>query len=579
MADPECNVPLQVCEFGQCIPGCTEFGGVQCQGGQQCNPSTGRCTQVGDICLSDLECNQPQEICNLTSGACDPGCGLSGCTSPDTCDAATGHCTGSRTCAPDRLEPNDTAAQASPGGGTQVGLTVCPADVDFYSVALSTGDDITITVDFVHGEGNIDVELSNGASVVAMSSGTGNTETIQYTASAAATYTVRVFLRQDLGPSPGNQYSIDIDSRVAPCADDSYEDNDSPLLAPFLSPGTTSLGVCPGDDDYFDVFVDAGEQITVNARFTNAQGDIDLALLGFFGIPLETSVTSNDIETVTYAQQNAGFITIQVTLWQDSGTPGNPYDLDVTITPATPQTCPTDAFEENDARTSASPLSLGAQSGLNTCPMDDDFYALSLTTGDQLTVSASFTNAEGDIDLELLDATGTAVASAGTTGNTETMTYTIPSSGTYYIRVFLYGDAGSTLGNSYNLTTSITGMPPPTGCVIDSFEPNDTMTAAPSVSMGSYPNLGSCGDDDYFAIPLTAGQTLSIQVQFTHAEGDIDIVLFDTTGAEAARSDTTGNTESISGTVNVSGTFTLRVFLYADSGSTTGNGYSMTLAP
>jgi hypothetical protein len=580
-ADPECNPPLEVCEFGQCIPGCTEFGGVQCPGGQQCNPSTGRCTAVGDICLSDLDCSTPSEVCNLVSGACDPGCGTSGCTSPDTCDTGTGHCTGTRACNPDRFEPNDTFAQGSAGGGLQTQLTICSGDVDFHKVTLNAGDPVTVTVDYVYGEGNIDIELVNASGqVVAMSNTTGNTESIMYMAAAAGDYAVRVFLSRDLGPTPGNTYSINIGVMVAPCPDDSFEDNDGPFLAPFVFAGTTGgLNVCSGDDDYFDVYVEAGETITVNIRFANAEGDMDLALLGFLNIPVATSVSEDDDESVTYTEPDGGFLTIQVTLYQDMGTmPGNPYTMEIIITPATPQMCTADALEENDSRGAAATITPGQRTGLNTCTGDDDFYAITLAANDQVSAAASFNNGEGDIDMELLDSAGTVLDSAGTTANTENVSATVPSAGTYYVRVFLFGDAGSTTGNTYTLDVTVGGGNPPL-CTVDTFEPNDAMGTAPATPMGSYPGLGQCGDDDWFGITLANGESISIDVSFTHAEGDIDIELYGPDGTVAASSETTTNVESIAGTSNVAGTFTLRVFLYQDTGSTPGNSYDLSISP
>jgi hypothetical protein len=577
-ADPECNPPMEVCEFGQCIPGCTEFGGVQCPGGQQCNPSTGRCTAVGDICLSDLDCSSPSEICNLVSGACDPGCATSGCTSPATCDQATGHCAGAP-CSADRLEPNDAFAQGSPGGGLQTQLSICPGDVDFHKFTMNAGDPVTVTVDYVFGEGNIDVELVDSAgTVVAMSNTTGNTESIQYTAAAAGDYAVRVFLARDLGPTPGNTYSINVGVMMAPCPDDSYEDNDSSFFPPFVNAGVTQgLNVCDGDDDYFDVFVDTGEQITVNIDFVNAEGDMDLALLGFLNIPLDISATSNDGESVTYTQEEAGFLTIQVSLYQDAGSmPGNPYTMEIVITPAVPQVCTVDALEENDSMGAAATITPGQRTGLNTCTGDDDFYAVNLSAGDQINATASFTNGEGDIDVQLLDGSGTVLDAAETTANTESVSYTVSAAGTYYIRVFLYGDAGSTTGNTYTLDVSIGGG---AQCIVDSFEPNDAMGSAPSMPFGTYPSLGQCGEDDWFAFSLNTNDTISIEVSFTHAEGDIDLELYGPDGTVAARSETTTNLESIAGTSNVTGTFTLRVFLYQDAGALPGNTYDLTLSP
>jgi hypothetical protein len=62
------------------------------------------------------------------------------------------------------------------------------------------------------------------------------------------------------------------------CADDGYEDNDSPNAASSLS-GTSHSGlmVCSGDDDYYTVSVGSGG-ISVSVAFDNDDGDLDMEL-------------------------------------------------------------------------------------------------------------------------------------------------------------------------------------------------------------------------------------------------------------------------------------------------------------
>lgn len=91
-SDNQCGPPTGVCELGQCVPGCTQIGGIQCSGNTVCNAGSGRCDPGGAVCTTDAACNPPGTICDLGSGACVPGCGTTGCTPPQTCTVATGHC-------------------------------------------------------------------------------------------------------------------------------------------------------------------------------------------------------------------------------------------------------------------------------------------------------------------------------------------------------------------------------------------------------------------------------------------------------------------------------------------------------
>ncbi len=75
---------------------------------------------------------------------------------------------------------------------------------------------------------------------------------------------------------------------------------------------------------------------------------------------------------------------------------------------------------------------------------DDDFFRITVPNG-QLNVQATlrFEHKFGDIDLQLLDATGGVIANSRGTSDNETISVLVPSSGTYFLRVF-YGNAGNT---------------------------------------------------------------------------------------------------------------------------------------
>jgi hypothetical protein len=60
----------------------------------------------------------------------------------------------------------------------------------------------------------------------------------------------------------------------------------------------------------------------------------------------------------------------------------------------------------------------------------------------RILVDARFTDADGDIDIQLVDASGTVLATSNSISDDEYIDYTVVAGGTYYIRVY-FGDAGN----------------------------------------------------------------------------------------------------------------------------------------
>ena len=82
-------------------------------------------------------------------------------------------------CAPDRLEEDDVAADATdidPGGETITRLRAVQYDKDFFRIPLCAQGELDVTARFFHSEGNIDLFLreESGAQIAAATSGTDN---------------------------------------------------------------------------------------------------------------------------------------------------------------------------------------------------------------------------------------------------------------------------------------------------------------------------------------------------------------------------------------------------------------------
>lgn len=118
----------------------------------------------------------------------------------------------------------------------------------------------------------------------------------------------------------------------AVCADDSFEPNDLPNLAPAPGEGTQyGLRSCPGDVDLYAVWANAGDWITGTAWFTHAQGDVDLAILDTDGVTvLASSTSTSDWEQAHYTAPVSGYYFIQINLYGESDANlGNDYVMDI----------------------------------------------------------------------------------------------------------------------------------------------------------------------------------------------------------------------------------------------------------
>lgn len=513
--DAACGSPAGICEQGACAPGCNSVGGASCGAGTVCNTNTGRCQQVAGPCTMDAQCMAPLSVCE--GGQCVGGCGQPGgiqCSGSTACNAATGRC--------DPVAPPPCQADAACNPPS----TVCETGACVPGCATSgcTG-------------GNV-CNASNG--------------------------------RCEAPPPP-----------PPTCAVDQFEDNDSAAAARVgLAAGQTfaNLTACAMDEDFYAFDLGVGDVLRAEALFAHADGDVDLQILTPAGTAGVSGSSTNDDEDVSYTAIAAGRHVVRVYLFRDQGTnPGNTYSLRLTHTPAPPPPpppmCTPDRLEENDTQATARATAIPAtENGLTSCTMDDDFYALSLAAGDEVTATATFLTSEGDVDVALLDAAGTTrVSSTGVTG-TERVVFAAAAPGTYALRVYLYGDAGTTPGAAYSL-----GLTRRVICTPDPLEENDTQAAQRPITAGTVTDLSACDlDDDYYRVTLAAGQPITVNLAFAHAEGDIDLFLLNAAGTTQVSSVSVDDDESVTFTPTSAGNYTIRVRLYGDLGTRPGNFYNMT---
>lgn len=100
----------------------------------------------------------------------------------------------------------------------------------------------------------------------------------------------------------------DEDPRCRPCVNDDLEPNDavgSPRVP--VDQAYDDLVLCAGDDDWFGVMMEADQTLSALIRFSHAEGDINLELIGPNRRDMvEDSRGLSDVEQITYTATTTG---------------------------------------------------------------------------------------------------------------------------------------------------------------------------------------------------------------------------------------------------------------------------------
>ncbi len=109
----------------------------------------------------------------------------------------------------------------------------------------------------------------------------------------------------------------------------------------------------------------------------------------------------------------------------------------------------------------------------------------------------------------------------------------------------------------------LSGEDEDTGADEDAFEPNESATDAAEISEGTYSDLEiTSQDEDWFRIDA-GGQEVSVTIQFSHSDGDLDLQLRTESGEVISQSAGTLDSETVQGVADI---VWVRVFGYANAG-------------
>ncbi|MEF8851609.1 MAG: PPC domain-containing protein [Haloarculaceae archaeon] len=351
----------------------------------------------------------------------------------------------------DDFEPNEERKNATEVGvGETISGEVSVGDRDWFAFTVEAGETINVTAaaeDRRGTEFNLVTPDGDGIEGTRLS---GGRDYFGTTAVTSGTYYV-----QTLGVSPGRgggEYNFTVETYRT----DGFEPNEDRGNAtrlyenPFV-PSVARLSV--GDREWFSFPVDAGETVNVSAAAGERRGT-EFNLLTPDGDNVAGERLGGERAAFGTTAETGGTYYLQ-TIGVSPSRGGDEYNFSVDVGGET-LGLPNDRFERgnppvgNNDRTNASDVQPGTFTDLGMVDDDRDVFAVDLLEGERVLVSAEFTHAENDLAIELVDASGSAVASADSDSDGESLAYTADADGTYYLQVT--GETGAATRYGLNLT-------------------------------------------------------------------------------------------------------------------------------
>ena len=258
-----------------------------CSADAQCGAVGDNCVYMGGgyhcftACTSDNDC-LPSYYCSFGLFTSIDG------AQARQCIPTSYSCVAPSSCQDDSFEENDSLAQAKTlPSGTSSGLKSCPLagggdDEDWYRFTLQADTQVSISLS---GGAATDLDLaltaSNGA-VLEKGDGLTSNESVS-ACLAAGTYFVHVYA----WGQGENTYSLTFTKTTQSCSscqDDPDENDDNAAQARVVDfatdPYTSNTNaICAWDDDWYEVYMYAGETIYATLSFSQANGSEDLDLL------------------------------------------------------------------------------------------------------------------------------------------------------------------------------------------------------------------------------------------------------------------------------------------------------------
>jgi hypothetical protein len=283
-----------------------------------------------------------------------------------------------------------------------------------------------------------------------------------------------------------------------------------------------------------------------NLGLTGMTADADVLLLNSSGSVIASSTNGGTASESITSQLSAGTYYIRVYPYQSANTN---YNLAVSAAPL----APVDLAGNTLATARAITVGSSTTSYTDWVGSTDtnDYYRFSLANSGNFNLG--LTGLTADADVQLLNSSGSVIASSVRAGTASESITSQLSAGTYYIRVYPY--SGNT---NYNLAVSAAPLAP-----VDLA--GNTLATARAITVGSSTTsytdwVGSTDTNDYYRFSLANSSNFNLSLTGMTADGDVQLL---NSGGSVIASSTNGGTASESITSQLSaGTYYIRVYPY-----------------
>jgi PKD repeat protein len=266
------------------------------------------------------------------------------------------------------------------------------------------------------------------------------------------TYSAQLTVTDNAGATAAAAVTITVSAPPAgPC--DTYEPNDTAGAAKVFPIGTTQQHTfcTAADQDWSKVTLTAGAATVIETSNLAAGNDTIVYLLDANGAQLAVdddggSSTNGQLSSkITYNAATTGTFFVKVARYGASG-PAGRYDLRISAATAPPTTgC--DAYESDDTAATAKVIAVGTSQQHALCTgTDQDWMKVTLIAGSKYTIETLGLAAGNDTVEYVYASNGTTQVAVDDDGGNATngqlsskLTYTAPSTGTYFIKVIRYG--------------------------------------------------------------------------------------------------------------------------------------------
>ncbi|MFX1502423.1 MAG: PPC domain-containing protein, partial [Promethearchaeota archaeon] len=404
-------------------------------------------------------------------------------------------------------------------------------DEDWYNITLDFGEEhLFAELVYDRTQGNLDIFIYNSTDWFWFD------EVVDFTFMYSGTYSLLVN-----GTNSGIVYDLWYED-LSPTTDDWMEENDDIGNARPIPPNSyPGLSLLYGDEDWFQLYLNAGDEIDITIYFNHYDGDLQLELYDPYSSYRTGSFSSDDDEYISFITDYTGNWSIRVYhAYADSEVY---YDLDIWVD---------DAYEENDDFYNAWYMDPNYYPGLRINYGDEDWYRIYLNPGETIDISIYFNNMVGNLELELFDPYYSFRVGSYNYDNNESIYFTSDVSGEWRIHVY-HADATSHV--LYDMDIWVYGGD-------DWMEENDEYWDASWVDPDTYYSelIVQHGDEDWYRTYLNAGDEIEICIYFNHYDGDLQLELYDPNYNYHTGAYSSDNDEFIHYIVNMSGDWRIRVY-------------------